>query len=520
MSNKKVFIVDSLNEEGLQKALELESNCIISNEVKLSSSIPEGIEIINAEIYRVDGTWEIYNYIQNIVNRLCLRTPKQFISSGINLQPAMCKLIYWTNYRLGALKVAFNKIEDTKSNVNNFQFINANKSKEVLKYFKNYLSNNWQWLKSKHKSLKVLESNAKIGVLINNEFELKLYQDTIKLIGNCIVFYNGNIDLKEYDFKSEKIQFVNLSNLKRVVYQPFSNPFNKNSEELFVTNIILKDWIEIANELEHYKYISKTGIKKLLINVGENLALRNLMPQVFESNIMVYNSMNGLKSAEGHDADVNFDKWFVWDQDMFNLLNKQCHIPAEKLIISGHLSEDQIADHKFQNSIQIDLESIENKKVISIFSVRGHRKEKVDAFKVLYDFLESHKDFFLIVKPHPLEKMSDYIFPNSSLKNVYFIPEELKNSKSALFDQLTLSDLTIVFGSTVALESNWMGVPCITYEYKEKSFIYNLESADTQHINDENQLLLRLVNTEKKITKSNPLKPKVCEVISSHLLTI
>ena len=74
--------------------------------------------------------------------------------------------------------------------------------------FKNYFSNNWQWLKSKHKSLKVIESNAKIGVLINNEFELKLYQDTIKLIGNCIVFYNGNIDLKEYDFKSEKIHLL------------------------------------------------------------------------------------------------------------------------------------------------------------------------------------------------------------------------------------------------------------------------------------------------------------------------
>ncbi len=520
MSNKKVFIVDSLNEEGLQKALELDSNCIISNEVKLNSSIPEGIEIINAEIYRVDGTWEIYKYIQNIVNRLCTNTPKQFIISGINLQPAMSKLIYWTNYRLGALRVAFNKIEEPKSNVNNFQFIKASKSKEVLKYFKNYLLNNWYWLKSKNKKLALSKTNATIGVLINNEFELKLYQDTIRLIGNCVVFYNGNIDLKEYDIQSEHIQFVDLSSSRRVNYQPFSNPMNKNAEELFISNVILKDWIDIAIEIEHYKYISKSGIKKLLINVGENLPLRNLMPQVFKSSIEVYNSMNGLKSGEAHDADVNFDKWFVWDQGMFNLLNKQCHLPAEKLIISGHLSEDQIADHKFQNSIQIDLNNIENKKVISIFSVRGHRKEKVDAFKILYAFLETHTDFYLIVKPHPLEKKSDYIYPNSSIKNVYFIPEELKNSKSALFDQLALSDLTIVFGSTVALESNWMGVPCITYEYKEKSFIYDLESSDIVHINDENQLLLKLLKTDKKITKLNHLKPKVCEVIASHLLTI
>ena len=82
-----------------------------------------------------------------------------------------------------------------------------------------------------------------------------------------------------------------------------------------------------------------------------------------------------------------------------------------------------------------------------------------------------------------------------------------------------MTDLSIVFGSTVALESKWMGVPCITYEYKEKSFVYNLESGDIEHIKDQNQLFLSLSKTSKKLNKSNQIHHKVCEIISSYLLT-
>jgi hypothetical protein len=519
LSFSKVYIIDILNDEGLKNALELDSNSIICNEVKINQSIPNGIKIINSEIYRIEGTWEIYNYIGQIVDKVCLQTPKQFISAGIKLQPAMCKLVYWSIHKLGALKVAFDKIDNPKIIVNDFQFIKASKTKEVLKYFKNFFLNNWRSLRAKNQSLTLNRSNISVGVLINDEFELSLYFETLQLIGKCIVFHYGNIDFTKFEIQNEEFEFINLSKLKTSNYQPFSNPFRKNAEELFVTNIVLKDWIHIANEIEYCKFIHLTGIKKLLINVGENLPLRNLMPQIFKSNIMVYNSMNGLKSGEAHDADINFDKWFVWDKFMRDLLHEKCNLPYSKLIVSGHLSQDLISNYNFKNSFNFDVENLKGKKIISLFSVRGHRKEKIDAFEVLYEFIEKNQDFFLLVKPHPLEKVKDYIMPKLGVKNVFFLPESVKNSKDALYDQLYLTDLSIVFGSTVALESKWMGVPCITYEYKEKSFVYNLESGDIEHIKDQNQLFLSLSKTSKKLNKSNQIHHKVCEIISSYLLT-
>ena len=288
----KVFIIDILNDEGLKNALELDSNSIICNEVKINQSIPNGIKLINSEIYRIEGTWEIYNYVGQIVDKICLQTPKQFISAGIKIQPAMCKLVYWSIHKLGALKVAFDKIDNPKIIVNDFQFIKASKTKEVLKYFKNFFLNNWRSLRAKNQSLTLNRSNISVGVLINDEFELSLYFETLQLIGKCIVFHYGNIDFTKFEIQNEEFEFINLSKLKTSNYQPFSNPFRKNAEELFVTNIVLKDWIHIANEIEYCKFIHLTGIKKLLINVGENLPLRNLMPQIFKSNIMVYNSMN------------------------------------------------------------------------------------------------------------------------------------------------------------------------------------------------------------------------------------
>ena len=68
MSFSKVFIIDVLNDEGLKNALELDSNTIICNEVKINQSIPNGIKLTNSEIFRIEGTWEIYNYIGQIVD--------------------------------------------------------------------------------------------------------------------------------------------------------------------------------------------------------------------------------------------------------------------------------------------------------------------------------------------------------------------------------------------------------------------------------------------------------------------
>ena len=498
----------------------MNANCIICNENNVSIIIPDCIEVINAEIYRVHGTWKVYEYNDAIASNLISNSPNSFKLFGYSLESILSKTIYWNNYRFGALSVAYDLIEAPKKIINKFELIKANWFIECFKLSKYYLKNLIDFLSNKSIVIKKIP-RAKIGILVNNEFELKLYFDVIESLKNenLILFHYGNIEESELNAITDRVQKLNLSLINSYTYQPFLMPLIFNSKELFSINLIAKNWNNIATEIQQYIFIKQVGIEKLLINVAENIPVRNLMSQVFNGEIEVYNTMNGLKSGEAHDADVTFDKWFVWDKFMRDLLHEKCKLPYSKLIVSGHLSQDLISNYNFKNTFDFDLDKIKGKKIISIFSVRGYRKEKLDAFDVLYEFLEKNEDFFLFVKPHPLEQVKDYIMPNSKVKNVFFLPEFVKNSKDALYDQLSLTDLSIVFGSTVALESKWMGVPCLSFEYKEQSLIYNLSSNEIIHIKSKNELFEYIKNCiTKGISKIEP-NQNVSKIIAESLLT-
>ena len=520
MKIKSIYIVDVLNDFHLDKSISMHANCVICNENNVSKIIPDGIEVINAEIYRVEGTWKVYEYNDEIVSRLITNSPQSFKLFGYSLESIISKTIYWNNYRFGPLYVAYDLIEIPKKIINKFELIKANWFKECFKFSKFYLKNCIDFMRIK--SVFITKTpRAKLGILVNNEFELKLYFDVIESLkhDDLILFHYGNIEEFDLNVIPTNVQKFNLSLINAIAYQPFLMPLLFNSKELISINLIAKDWNNIATEIQQYIFIKQVGIEKLLINVAENIPVRNLMSQVFDGKIEVYNTMNGLKSGEAHDSDITFDKWFVWDKFMRDLLHEKCKLAYSKLIVSGHLSQDLISNYNFKNTFNFDLDSIKGKKIISIFSVRGYRKEKLDAFEVLYEFLEKNEDFFLFVKPHPLEQVKDYITPNSKVKNVFFLPEFAKNSKDALYDQLFLTDLSIVFGSTVALESKWMGVPCLSFEYKQQSLIYNLSSNEITHIKSKNELFEYIKNCISKSISKNEPNQNVSKIIAESLLT-
>ena len=513
-------MVGLLSDKSLIQAISMGCDHVVCNEVMNNLSIPSTIKIHNAELNRIDGTWAAYAFNQNLIETLGNKIPQYFKVSGISIVPALPKILYWTNFKIGAFKIGFQKVKEPKKLIHDIEYIKANKGKEILKYV-HFAFNNI--INSIQKKQVVLSNRSigKIGVLVNDEFEFKLYLGIISALKSegLILFHFNNIDFSRHLNFDQNIQMFDLSKVHSFPKPTFVNVFNKSSEELFIINAVAKDWHTIASEIQQYRAIRTTGIKKLLVNVAENLPLRNLMKEVFDGQIEVYNTMNGMKSGEAHDGDVNFDKWFVWDEKMKNLLIQKCKVPAHKFIVSGHLSQDIISNYIYKNSLEIDLEKIKNKKVISLFSVRGHRKEKVDLFRIIYTFLSVHSDYYLIVKPHPSENRSDYIFSDKELSNVFFIPEERKNSKSVLYDLLLISDLSIVIGSTVALESDWLGVPCITYEYKETSFIYNLGDNNIVHLKTEEALneYLQTFNYKKK--KRLESKLSVAAIIANELKT-
>lgn len=507
----------------LEKAKAMSITTIVCNENRVKQ-LPDNLMVVNAELFRVEGTWAAYQYNNSILDKLWADCGNQLKIKGFSLRAAASKWIYWTNYRTGALEACINKEFASKPVLRLTKYASDNRLKELVKYYKNYFSNNWKALRRRYQGLNLqIDRKAEIAILVNNDFEILLYKYIIGHLSdqNIIVFHYGNINLQHDFLINDHILLIDLSKISFDARQRFVSPFRLTTEGLYMANILYQNWHSIGSEIARYDYIKQTGVKKILINVGENLPLRNLMKPVFGHSIQVYNAMNGMKSGEAHDSDINFDKWFVWDQEMKELLMRTCHLKSETLVVTGHLSEDHIRHHQFENSIKLDLEAIKDKKIITVFSVRGNRKEKVDAFNLLYRLLKDHPDWLIVVKPHPLEKKADYIWPEVDNSNVIYVEESLKNSKTGLFDLLHIADLSLVFGSTVALESSWIKTPCITFEYRSVSFVHTTNSEFIRHINSMEALENALKNLNKKHTSTNPqdstsVSKDIAEILKTH----
>jgi hypothetical protein len=225
-----------------------------------------------------------------------------------------------------------------------------------------------------------------------------------------------------------------------------------------------------------------------------------------------------MKAGQAQDTYINFDYWFVWDEKIRQLLIQKNKLPESKLIASGHLMEDKAREHQFHDSLPISKEEIKGKKVISFFSVRGRREEKLEAFDYIYKLAELNKELIFLIRLHPSENAEDIIYPPTDLNNVYTVHYTDENSKITLYDQLLISDLSICFGSTVALESKWFGVPCITYEKRDESLIYLIDDETIFHVKSKDEFIQKFDDLLSVGKKERPKLMKVADSILETLL--
>ncbi len=241
---------------------------------------------------------------------------------------------------------------------------------------------------------------------------------------------------------------------------------------------ILNKWVSRA------KQIAGSGISKIIVNEAENGIYGACMGEVMKKHgIKVYNTMNGLKAGQAQDAHVNFSKWFVWDEQMKKMLMEKCGLDQGRLVVCGHLMEDFAHDYVNHDSLAINREVLKNRKIISVFSIRSKREAKLLALNYLYDLVRNDESLVLIVRPHPSEKEEDFVLPDFQSERIHWVKYNQENSKSTLYDQISMSDVCVVFGSTVALECKWFGKSCISFETRETSLLYFAEGYDTLHVN-------------------------------------
>lgn len=510
-----------LSRKTFLKAKDVGVKTFLFNEIDfLPEEVSEdNITFFNCNSYRVESSWHTWDENAKIVNRFKQKFPQLFERNGYDITLAIHKAMYWSNFRTGFLWYSAlkhfpeNKIFDIDP------MYKANKAGVLARYLQLVLSTG----KSREfPAQAAADRSYKYLVHIKNDFQTGLYQNIIKRIGSLPdfkLFIDESVDknyLRLFDLEEHSCLKV-----KTNAY-PFPNiALNRlKGDDWYVLNIILKHWIEINSSMDTALQMVHKGLKAALINEAENGIYGAVVSEVFrKNNTRVYNTMNGIKSGEAQDGHINFDKWFVWDTQMKSLLVRQNHIADDKLIVSGHLVEDLIRTYQYRNSLPLDIEFLKDKKVISLFSVKGKRHAKLEAIRFLYELLKSDETYFLMIRPHPSERPEDYILPEEGLKNVHFVHYDSQNQNDTLHDQLLISDLSIVFGSTVALDSKWMGVPCITFEPRENSLIYCTDEKHIIHVQTIEEFRARVMHCSVQKKQSLPvMKGSVSDAIIEEIV--
>lgn len=506
-----------LTKEIYQNALDEGVNIFLYNEINFTHESKEDIIFFNCTTERVPSTWYTWQKNEEVFKHFKKKYEQFFIWEDYDMTLAFLKALYWSNQKTGFLQYVksryFSQIEVWKEDaLYDSKFINV-----LLKY--NYFLINRR--SQPRKQLK-FDNQGKVGLLVRNEFEVILYKFLItqSLNKENVLFFVTDDHTKEVVIKlgAKQSQIVVCKNtIQRKT--PFINPLFLKKEDRYILNQILNNWHEVEHWIGVAEEIVSYGVSKVLMNEAENGLIGAVFGEVFHKHgVVSYNTMNGMKAGQAQDSFINFDYWFVWDEKIKQLLIQKNKLPESKLIATGHLMEDKAREHQFHNSLPVSKEDIKGKKVISLFSVRGRREEKLEAFEYIYKLAELNKELIFLIRLHPSENAEDGVLPPKDLKNIYTVNYTDENSKITLYDQLLISDLSICFGSTVALESKWFGVPCITYEKREESLIYLIDEEIIFHVKEANEFIQKVNDLLSVGKKDRPKLMKVADSILEKLL--
>jgi len=492
-------------------------NVFLFNEIDFMPPENTNERFFNCTKYRVESTWYTWEENERIIHSFKEKFPQMFVLNGYDISLAIKKAMFWSNFKTGFLWYAKNR-EFSNLKIASIEGLHKySKKSVVLRYFKTRYS-----VSKKQHSNSINKTLSPYKVIhVKNNFQLGLYENIINEVENYNdykVFVDSKVDRNMLNaVRNKNIEVVEKKTINYAL--PSINLSKVRGNDWFVLNIILLHWNEINDCLHTAEFLLKYNPKVALINEAENGIYGAIVSEVLRKNqTIVYNTMNGIKSGESQDGYINFDKWFIWDEQMKKLLVEKCGLPQEKFIISGHLIEDLVRNYEYQNSLEIDVDTLKDKKIISLFSVKGKRFVKLDTLTFLYDFIKNNPNYFLLIRPHPHEKKADYILPDFELNNFKIVEYNPSNLNDTLHDQLSISDISIVFGSTVALDSKWMNVPCITYERREESLIYNIDNSSIFHVRSRSELeskIIELLNQPKPQVAN--VRNKVSDIILNEI---
>ena len=492
----KVFVTDIFDAQSAQRLKSSNADAVLCNQLK--QAVPEGLPIFDANSERIAGTWEAWNSNIPVVSSLLRKAPGLRFQQYIDLMPALLKTALWANRKYGYLQAWLKKHPDMVP-VSAPDLYPISRAKFSLKYLKQLLQS-----RGKRNASDAIEipRGATVALMVEDMFECNILLPVARELGREQVCW---VLPPKAKFKAEE-----LLELKKAwnVWKAPSAPqlqipvvplYRLNKPELFCLNAWLNDYRQIDDCLFWGEQLFQGNIQVLVGLAQENTHVGHLLCALAAKHGKhVVNTMNGIKSAEAISAGTTFSAWIVWDEAMKRLLSQKVQVPEAQLVVAGSLQQDALANPEYTGSMPITPEEAKHKLVISIVSAKDLRMDKVEALDALYAWANEHNDCVVLYRPHPLETEDFLYLPKNPDFHFEVIKPGIASHKQSLKDQLLLSDLVINFGSTVSIEAQWIGTPCITYEKKNESDLYCVDGKTLIHVAEKEQLIGMLNQLSKK----------------------
>jgi hypothetical protein len=473
--------------------------------------------------FRISGSWHLQTFL-NVFTRQVKRNYKDiFRVEGIEIDRVVRKQLYWLNFPLGGIRHA---VELNQSN-NRIQSEDysikpgfGRKLRIFAKFVVNELACTFQpFAHRRKKDCSVVDpGNRRVLFLIKSEFEIIFLRDLVNAFAaDAILIVYGHVYEKCIS-AFPGTQVVRIAKPGRLkwngnllkISSGFWEVMNMINEE--APNVkVLKDALE--------NYITYNA-KILVVVEGENFPVYSACKQIVsQRGVKVLNVMNGMKAGEGHDSDVDFDYWAMWDKQMVDFFRLKCRLPQNMLVELGHLKKDGFTARTFRNTIALSEAELKDRRIVSVFlsgNKHGSREEIVeDVFGILNQFSVQYPDLFVLVKPHPSATSSTAAFEGYFESGIFKILKgSPKDPDQLTFDAIHRSTFVITFGSTVSLMSQWLDVPCINFEENPDESLVYYQGDKLRHVHNISDLKMQI-----GLFLSHPLKrePMVEPVLPDYI---
>jgi hypothetical protein len=472
----KTYITDKLTESGYRNALKVGVHIIVCRN-SVVEEVAGGIKIICGGNFRIPAGWWLREILINRIKKL----PKSWsVHEGISLTSTLLKLNYWSFHK--EAQVAYGAM---KSKVK----VNTDKILFRPRILSSWVIANTKWVVFKFKRLsevKVVAPQKRIVFYITSDTDVEVWQNLISEFEHSeILLVLKNQRLIENEiikiFKQQGYEAVLVGQIPGKKY----NPLPQLSKD---TSVIQRNIFSHVQQLNHFfsiaNWLLSIAPRCVLFNAGENKDEVHLLSEkLLAVDVKTFNTMNGIKAKTANNADVQFSKWFVWDVKMKEIL-MNCQIQESMLQVSGHLMNDYASKYTFKHRLAQTENYYQAKPVIAFFSINDEIQEKKDVYAILPTLLgENH----FMIKEHPTYKGDDRHYYHNFTNNYEVIKG--RGSKDVLYDILSIADLVVVLGSTIAIEATWFNTPVITVEYKQESILYCVDGKAIKHLSSHAELV-------------------------------